>query len=263
MSIRLVVFDWAGTVIDFGCCAPVAAFRDAFAQLGVPVTLAEARAPMGLHKKEHIRVMLEQAELAERWARVHGRQPDATDVERLYAIVTPLQIAAADRHDDLVPGLLECVAALRRDGIKIGATTGYFRAAADAVYGAAARQGYRPDVSVCADEVPLGRPAPFMIYRVMEATGVYPAGQVVKVGDTTQDIAEGVNAGAWSVGVIDSSNDMGLTRAEFQALTPAERAARRGEVGAKLRAAGAHAVLCSLEELPMLIESLAGRSPGE
>jgi phosphonoacetaldehyde hydrolase len=51
MAIRLVVFDWAGTVIDFGCCAPVAAFRDAFAKLGVPVSVAEARAPMGLHKK--------------------------------------------------------------------------------------------------------------------------------------------------------------------------------------------------------------------
>src|SRR5262245_66014187 len=95
MPIRLVVFDWAGTVLDFGCFAPVAAFRDAFAQLGVEVSVAEARAPMGLHKKEHIRVMLHEPGLARRWADVHGRQPDERDVERLYAITTPLQTAAA------------------------------------------------------------------------------------------------------------------------------------------------------------------------
>lgn len=258
MAIRLVVFDWAGTVLDFGCCAPVAAFRDAFAQRGVPVSLAETRAPMGLHKKEHIRVMLHEPDLAGRWAQVHGRAPTEDDVEQLYAIVTPLQVAAALRHDDLVPGLLECVAALRGRGIKIGGTTGYFRAAADAVYQAAFRQGFTPDVSVCADEVPAGRPAPFMFFRVMEATGVYPASQVVKVGDTALDIAEGRNAGAWSVGVIDSSNAMGLTSAEFQALSPAERASRRAEIGVLLRAAGAHAVIFSLEELPALVDTFAG-----
>jgi phosphonoacetaldehyde hydrolase len=256
MAIRLVVFDWAGTVLDFGCFAPVAAFRDAFAQLGVEVSVAEARAPMGLHKKEHIRVMLREPGLACRWAEVHNRPADDTDVERLYSITTPLQIAAAGRHDDLVPGLLECVAAFRARGIKIGGTTGYFRAAALAAQEAAARQGYVSDVNVCADDVPMGRPAPFMLFRVMEAVGVYPADQVLKVGDTAHDIAEGRNAGAWSVGVIDSSSDMGLTPAQLQALPSLERARRREEVGAKLQAAGAHAVIFSLAELPALVDRM-------
>src|SRR5690348_12253128 len=101
MAIRLVVFVLAGTVMDFGWLAPLAAFRDAFAEEGVPVSVAEARGPMGLHKKEHIRVMLREPALARRWAQVHNREPDERDVERLYAIVTPLQTAAAGRHDDL------------------------------------------------------------------------------------------------------------------------------------------------------------------
>jgi phosphonoacetaldehyde hydrolase len=256
MAIRLVVFDWAGTVIDFGCFAPVAAFREAFAELGVAVSVAEARAPMGLHKKDHIRVMLSEPGLARRWAEVHGRGPDESDVERLYAIVTPLQTVAAGRHNDLVPGLLECVAALRQRGIKIGGTTGYFRAAAVAAREAAARQGYSPDVSIGADDVPVGRPAPFMLFRVMEATGVYPASEVLKVGDTAHDIAEGRNAGAHSVGVIDSSSDMGLTWAELQALSPPERRRRRDEVNAKLLAAGACAVIHSLAELPALVDRI-------
>jgi phosphonoacetaldehyde hydrolase len=258
MAIRLVVFDWAGTVMDFGCFAPLSAFREVFAELGVPVSVAEARGPMGLHKKEHIRVMLREPGLARRWAQVHKREPDERDVERLYAIVTPLQIAAAGRHDDLVPGLMECVAHLRQVGIKIAGTTGYFRAAAMAAGEAARRQGYVPDVSICADDVATGRPAPFMLFRAMEATGVYPANQVVKVGDTPHDIAEGRNAGAWAVGVIDSSSDMGLSWADLQKLPEPERQSRRDAIAEKLMAAGAHAVIFSLADLPALVGRLGG-----
>jgi phosphonoacetaldehyde hydrolase len=200
--------------------------------------------------------MLREPGLARRWGQVHGQQPDESDVERLYALVTPLQTAAAGRHDDLVPGLLECVAALRSRGIKIGGTTGYFRAAALAAQKAAARQGYSPEATVCADDVSAGRPAPFMLFRVMEATGVYPASDVVKVGDTCHDIAEGRNAGACSIGVIDSGSDMGLDRADFEALSPVERDVRRAAIRSKLLAAGAHAALFSLAELPAFVDGI-------
>jgi phosphonoacetaldehyde hydrolase len=95
-----------------------------------------------------------------------------------------------------------------------------------------------------------------MLFRAMEATGVYPASQVVKVGDTAHDIAEGRNAGAWSFGVIDSSSAMGLSYAEFQAMSPAEKAARREEVRVTFRAAGAQGVIFSLAELPPLVDGI-------
>ena len=56
-QIKLVILDWAGTVLDFGCRAPAGAFVAAFAEVGVTVSVAEARRPMGLHKKDHIREM--------------------------------------------------------------------------------------------------------------------------------------------------------------------------------------------------------------
>ena len=65
--------------------------------------------------------------------------------------------------------------------------------------------------------MPAGRPAPWMIFRCMEALNVYPPAAVVKVGDTVIDIEDGLNAGAWSVGVVDSSNEMSLTAAELAA----------------------------------------------
>ena len=75
LTIQLVVFDWAGTTIDFGCMAPAGAFVAAFAANGVDVTLAEARGPMGLHKKDHIRAMLCTASVGAKWRAAVGRVP--------------------------------------------------------------------------------------------------------------------------------------------------------------------------------------------
>ena len=255
-GIRLVVFDWAGTTIDFGCVAPAGAFVAAFAGRGVAVTVAEARGPMGLHKKDHIRAMLRDPAVAGKWRTAVGRDWAESDVEELYRTVTPLQVEAARRHSDLIPGVTDCVAVLRARGIRVAATTGYFRAAAAVVTEAARRQGYVPDFAICADDVPAGRPAPWMIFRCMEALGVYPPAAVAKVGDTVIDIEDGRNAGCWSIGVVDSGSEMGLTAAEFAALPDAERATRREGVRQRLRAAGAHAVVDDLSQLPGLLTTL-------
>lgn len=259
LSIKLVVFDWAGTTIDFGCLAPAGAFVAAFATRGVAVTIAEARGPMGLHKKDHIREMLRTENVAAKWHAATGHAWTETDVEELYRDVTPRQLAAVEEYSDLIPGVLDVVKQLRARGLKIGASTGYFHAAANAVLAAAKRQGYSPDFNICADDVPAGRPAPWMIFRCMEALGIYPPAAVVKVGDTRIDIEDGRNAGCWSVGVIDSSNEVGLSAAEFAALAEDEKETRRKEVGKRFLAAGAHAVIDSLAELPALIAEFDAR----
>jgi phosphonoacetaldehyde hydrolase len=258
-EIKLVVFDWAGTVADYGSLAPAGAFVEVFAARGVSVSMAEARAPMGLHKKDHLRVLLQTPPIARRWAEVRGRAWAADDLEEMYRDLVPLQLAAIGRHADLVPGLLGCVARLRGLGLRVGGTTGYFRTAADGIAAAAREQGFVPDWNVCADDVPAGRPAPWMIFRVMEGLGVYPPAAVVKVGDTVPDIEEGRNAGAWSVGVVDSSSEIGLSVAEFNTLTEDDRASRRRGVRERFAAAGAHEVIDSLAELPSLIGHLRER----
>lgn len=48
--INVVILDWAGTAVDFGCMAPVAAFREAFEHQGITVTEREIREPMGMKK---------------------------------------------------------------------------------------------------------------------------------------------------------------------------------------------------------------------
>ena len=255
-EIKLVILDWAGTVLDFGCVAPAGAFVAAFAEAGVEVTLPEARGPMGLHKKDHLRAMLQVPGIGDRWQSAKGRPWAEADVEELYRRVTPMQVAAAQAHSELIPEVLNCVAELRRRGILLAGTTGYFQEAADVCYAAAEAQGYKPDFRICADEVPAGRPAPWMIFRAMEALNVYPPTAVVKVGDTLVDIADGHNAGVWSVGVVDSSNEIGLSRAAWEALSEDDQEARRGAVHDRYSDAGADAGINTLAELPELIDEL-------
>jgi phosphonoacetaldehyde hydrolase len=259
LEIKLVVFDWAGTTIDFGCMAPSGAFVAAFAAKGVAVSLAEARGPMGLHKKDHIRAMLRTESVSAKWRAAAGRDWTEDDVNDLYRDVTPRQVEAAAKYSDLIPGVVETVNALRARGIKIAATTGYFREAADTVLAAAKGQGYEPDFNICADDVPAGRPAPWMILRCMEALNVYPPAAVLKIGDTVIDIEDGRNAGCWSVGVVDSSNEMGLSAAELSALPARDLQARRDNVQHRYLVADAHSFLLHLGELPELIDALNKR----
>jgi phosphonoacetaldehyde hydrolase len=258
-GIGLVVFDWAGTTVDFGSFAPVAAFMDVFAEQGVSVTPAEARGPMGLHKRDHIQALLDAPTIGKRWKETHGRDSTDADCEALYQAFIPRQLEVIERHCRLVPGLLDCVSELRKRGIKIGATTGYFRAAAERVYAAAKEQGFIPDHSACADDVSCGRPAPWMIFRNMEALDVFPPRRVLKIGDTIPDIEEGHNAGVWSAAVLNSSNEVGLTEAELKELPDESREALLRSAALTFENAEADAVIASLDGLPQLIDQLDAR----
>ena len=153
-GIRLVIFDWAGTIVDHGSIAPIAALQKAFRDLGVELSEAEARGPMGLHKRDHIKALLAMASVAERWRRALGREPTVSDADAIYDGFLPLQLSEAARRTDLIPGARECCQALRERRIATGTTTGYPKMIGERVAAAAREQGFVPDCSIFADEVP-------------------------------------------------------------------------------------------------------------
>jgi phosphonoacetaldehyde hydrolase len=256
----LAVLDWAGTTVDHGCFAPVAPFVETFRRLGLEVSVAEARGPMGLLKLDHLRKLFELESVSTQFRARSGRAWTEDDVRAAYdQHFIPLQLGCVRECSRLVPGLLPAVAALRVRGLRIGTTTGYFRQAAELAYAAAAEQGYVPDCNFNPDDVPAGRPAPWMVFRAMEATGVYPPRCVVKVGDTIPDIEEGLAAGTWSVGVISTGSDVGLSEAEWNALSRAEQQRRLDAGGRKLREAGAHFAIPSIADLPGLVAEIDRR----
>jgi phosphonoacetaldehyde hydrolase len=258
-AIKAVVFDWAGTMIDFGSIAPIQALRTAFAHHAVPISEAEARADMGVAKRDHVRAILALPRVHTAWTNAHGRAPDEADGDRLYADLAPLMREAAARHTTLISGAAETVAALRQAGVKIGSCTGYTRDMMADILPHASAQGYAPDVVVCAGETAEGRPSPLMMWKVMVELGVWPASACIKVDDAEVGISEGRAAGAWTVGVAASGNGVGLSSSAFAALDAADRHGRLAEVKAGLDAAGADYVIDTVADLPPVVEAIAAR----
>ncbi len=241
--VKLVVLDWAGTTIDYGCIAPAVAFVEVFRRNGVTISIEQARRPMGLGKREHIQAICQQSEVASDWQRARGSAVRAQDIEEMYREFQPIQMQCLADYSELIPGALEAVAALRFKGIRIGTTTGYFTEALELVVEAAARQGYIADSNVCVSQVRAGRPEPWMLIQNMVNLGIYPPAAVVKVDDTPPGIAEGLNAGAWAVGLAKTGNEVGLSLEDSNAASPAELEALLSKARETLRRAGAHYVV--------------------
>lgn len=82
MDIKMVVMDWAGTTVDYGCFAPVHAFAKAFEEVGITPTMQEIREPMGLLKMDHIRAMLSMKRIQRAWIAKYQQAPTVDDVGR-------------------------------------------------------------------------------------------------------------------------------------------------------------------------------------
>ena len=253
---KAVVFDWAGTTIDFGSFAPMGVFVEAFARFDIDVTIDEARKPMGMPKWHHIKAMLAQPRIASAWQDRYGAAPTDSDVDKVYEVFVPMNEQIVAQYATLVPGAKATIDWLRARGIKIGSTTRYTRSIMAKVLPVAAEQGYSPDNLVCADDLSEGRPGPLGMYQCFVDLGVYPPSAVIKVDDTEPGIAEGVAAGCVTVGVTLSGNYAGKTPEELSALTPDQLDELRQTAAAKLTAAGADHVIDTVADLPALIESL-------
>lgn len=248
----LVIFDWAGTMVDFGCQAPVEALTTAFGRYGVTLDEAAARADMGKAKDAHVRALLGRPEVAAAWRAARGRSPGEADVALLMGDLGPLMRDAAEQAAEMIPGATQTVAELRRAGLKVASSTGYTREMMQPVLARAAAQGYSPDHLVCAGETPEGRPSPLMIYRACADLGVWPFSRVIKVDDAEAGVAEGRAAGCFTIGLAASGNGLGLSQSAWLALSPDERDRRLAPVRAALLAAGADRVVDTVADIPAL-----------
>jgi phosphonoacetaldehyde hydrolase len=257
LQLKAAILDWAGTIVDHGSRAPMGAFVRAFAQFGVTVSIADARGPMGMAKWDHIRAVGRTPSVAAAWRARHGRDFYEADVDAIFQVFEPMNIAAVRDHADVIPGAIEAVEVLRGRGIRIAGTTGYTRPIMDVLEPLAAASGYRPEFTVCAGDLPVGRPSPLMMWYAMARLGIWPAACVVKVDDTAPGIGEGKAAGTWTVGVALTGNAVGLSAEELARVPPDGRARLRERAAADLH--DADMVIDSLAELPQAVAAIDAR----
>lgn len=254
--VAAVIFDWAGTILDFGCMAPVDAFRQAFAEQGITISDAEARAPMGTAKREHIALILAQPPVQRRWRDSTGQDPTDADTDRIYRAFLRIDGENSERYSTLIPGVRTTVQALHAREIVIGSTTGYPRSIMDRLIPLAAGQGYLPNHVVTVDDVARGRPWPDMLLANVTALGIHDVRACVAVDDSPSGLVSARASGMWAVGVTVSGNEVGLPLEHWNALDHDARRELREKAERKLRHAGAHVVIDSVADLPAAIDSI-------
>lgn len=257
--VKAVVLDWAGTMIDFGCMAPVHALIDVFAEEGMALTAEEARRDMGKAKLDHLRALLANPAVAERWRALQGASASEADIDRLYHKLVPAMAHAARKTSILIPGAAKTAADLTALGVRIGSGTGYTREMMAEILPHAAAQGYDPEIVVCAGETPSGRPAPLMTWKALIALDAWPARACIKVDDAPVGIEEGRLAGCWTIGLSASGNGVGLDLESFSALTPEDRRERIAQSENTLKAAGADFVIEDISHLLPVVHEIARR----
>ncbi len=257
IKIEAVIFDWAGTTVDYGSFAPVGAFINAFKAYGITPTNTEVREPMGMLKRDHVKYMLNMPRINEEFKKVYGKDFTEADIDAIYGSSENAILDAVKNYSDPKPFVLDEIAKLRARGIKIGSTTGYTRQMIDLVIPVAKEKGYSPDTCFTSTESSgFGRPYPYMIFKNMEALGIKDVNSVMKVGDTATDIREGKNAGVLAVGIIEGSSAMGLTEEEYNALTDSEKEIQRARVIDIYKSAGADYIIDNMSDLCNLIDTI-------
>lgn len=255
-KIQMVVFDWAGTTVDYASSAPSTVFDRVFTSAGIKLTQEEINRPMGMEKRSHIRELLACESGTRQWLATYKRPWTEEDVEALYQQFEETLYQVVAEYSLPIPGVVETVAELRKNGIRIGSTTGYTSQMMEQVIPGAKAMGYEADCVITPDITGASRPTPFMLFECMRRLNIYPPCAVVKVGDTVVDMLEGKNAGAWSIGILQGSNLLGLSKQQYDAMDPEELEQLKQKTTEIYLKAGADMVIDSIRELPAAIEKI-------
>ena len=208
--IELAVFDMAGTTVDDHGIVYIA-LKDAVEETGAPVSAADLQEWMGADKVSAITALM----------KLGGQEPDGG---RVAAAFVRFREILAERYAATppvaLPGVAEAIETLRGRGTKVALTTGFDDGVAYPLleslgWSVGPGEGTVVDAVVTTSDVAQGRPAPYMIHRAMERTGVHNVRAVLAAGDTVVDVQAGRNAGAIAVGVLTGK----LGRAELAAVS--------------------------------------------
>lgn len=202
-ELELVIFDVAGTTVeDFGEVPD--AFTAALAEHGIRVTREQLNGVRGASKRRAV---------------LHFIPAGPGRLRRAESVYNSFREHLARRYTSAgvrpVPGAALTFQSLRSLGARVALNTGFDREITGLLLDALGWADGVVDAVVCGDDVAEGRPAPYMIFRAMEAAGASSVHRVANVGDTTLDLRAGHNAGVrWNVGVLTGAHSRRTLEAE-------------------------------------------------
>ncbi|MFC0250115.1 phosphonatase-like hydrolase [Citricoccus parietis] len=203
--IELAIFDMAGTTVN-DRDEVYRVLRASTERFGAQFSDEEFQQWMGTEKRWAITNLLQ----------IGGVEADEALIEEAWTwFRAELRRTYTEQPPVPLDGVEQALRDLKARGVKIGLTTGFSREITDLILDAIGWSGSDLiDLSVAGDEVPAGRPEPFLIQAVMERLEVSEAAAVISAGDTAADVESARRAGVTSIGVLTGH----LSRADFEAL---------------------------------------------
>lgn len=258
-KLKAAVLDWSGTTVDKYVVAPAEVFVKVFNKHKVPITMQQARKPMGLRKDLHIAEILKDPEVKQLWTKIKGKSPEQKDVDELFTDFVPMQLAVLPKYSEMMPLTLSTINYIKDvQGLKLGLTTGFTKTMVDVLKDYTQKKGLILDSYVAGDEVKNGaRPTPHMIFKNLDNLGIHNINEVLKVDDTVGGVGEGLNAGVWTCAIARWSNYMDIDSLEHEATLSKEELEKKLEQSREiLIKSGAHYVIDEIKDLPRVIEDI-------
>lgn len=254
-NIKGIILDWAGTTIDYGSLTPIYAIRSAFKQFDIVLETEIIRKYMGLHKLIHIQSMLNEEIVKNQWE----DQTNMSLTELSEDIFSKLLITTNEealKRSNPIAGVVDFMYTMRDKGIIFGSTTGYTREMMNIIVPIVTELGVSFDSIVTPDEVPAGRPFPWMVYKNAIAMNTFPFWQMIKIGDTIADIQEGINAGMWVIALTKCGNEVGFSAEEIETVADDIIMDKIKAAETKFMNEGAHYVANSIAETYEILEEI-------
>jgi phosphonoacetaldehyde hydrolase len=197
------IFDLSGVLVDFGVHAPVIAMCRAFSNNGIYIPEKNIKPYIETNQQNHIKALCNFNKCPDKFETIYDDYMNELVVLNYSSeFTTPLN------------GVVKVTNMLKDKGYKVGITTFYNKNVFNVINKNLKKHGVHYDTVVCNNDVILGKPEPFMLYKIMDRFKV-PAKKCIKIGESHLNMIEGVNAKVDTINVIDSSNNMGMDEQIF------------------------------------------------
>lgn len=255
MKAKVILFDWAGTIVDFGSKVPEKVFHDTFDKEDIYFTGEQIRSFMGMNKRDHIRELffldgtIDRLKQEKKWQTMD----DEAIVDAFYDAFNITLLNTLKQTKEMIPGADALLKWLHQNGYKTGSSTGYNREMLSATKENLVGRFELPQVDVAADDVAHGRPEPDMLFAALEKLSAKPD-EAISVGDTLADCETAKRAGIPFIGVIEGSSLFGVSLEDFDTMSEEAKAAARTRTRAQYFEAGATDVIQRIGDLQHWLE---------
>jgi 2-aminoethylphosphonate--pyruvate transaminase/phosphonoacetaldehyde hydrolase len=257
MTIRGIVLDLAGTAVDYGSLTPVEAFKKTFADFAIPVSTQLIRKYTGMEKIAQTKAILADPQESKLWHQVYPQLTENEMFKKIYDSLEVNIIQILKKNSELLPGMQVLIKYTNENQIMLATTTGYSDRMIQSVAGNFKQQGFDPLYNITGDQTNhVTRPQPDMLQLAMKKMKIEDPTQVIKVGDTVNDIREAQNAGTISVATVEGGNLIGLSKDDFYHLSLDQQAQKIAEAKQILAAAKPDYIIDNLFALKPIIENL-------